>query len=226
MIKQQSHQGVAGNASTKNGFTLIEILVSFSIVTIVMGLLYGTFRSTIKTAEKIDQDADAHRIARIVFYQLTKDLSMFNQSQGTGSSSTGSATPFGALRLIGENRSRFIDGSNYSDDTIAFVSLSAPPVLQGFSELDRAEIHYSLSEESLIREVKLRNKPIKNEVGESVLGLNFRYFDGKKREWADEWDPSLTNEMPLAMEVTLIVKAPFKEKTFKTTVGIPLAGSL
>jgi len=213
-----------------NGFTLIEILVSFSIVTILMGLLYGTFRSTIETAEEVDKDVDRYRMARIVFYQLTKDLSMLNQeNQAPGSSTSAEAgTAFGTLRLLGENRSRFIEGSSYPDDTIAFRSLSAPPVLQGFSESDRAEIVYSLSEESLIRDVKYRNKPIQNEVGESMLGFNIRYYNGKKQEWADEWDPSITDGIPLAMEVTLILKGapPFKEKTFRTTVGIPLAGSL
>ena len=215
----------------ENGFTLIEILVAFSIVTILMGILYGTFRATTDTAEHIENNADPYRISRIVFYQITKDLSMLNQEAPTGTTSqltqlTASETSFGSLRLLGENRSRFIEGSNYPDDTIAFLSLSAPPVLRGFSKSDRAEISYSLSDQSLIREAKFRDKSVPNEVGESVLGFNLRYFNGQKQEWADEWDPRVTNGIPLAMEVTLILKAPFQEKAFKTTVGIPLAGAL
>ena len=213
------------------GFTLIEILVSFSIVAIITGLLYGTFRSTIQTAEELDRDTDSYRMARIVFYQLTKDISMFNQPVSAPSpagSGTGSVTAFGALQLVGENRSRFIEGVNYPDDTISFPSLADPPVLQGFSVTDQAEISYSLSGESLFRNVKFRDKPSKNEVGEFVLGLNVRYYDDAEKKWLDEWDPRLTTGIPLAMEVTLIVKGapPLKEKTFRTTVGIPLAGSL
>jgi len=213
----------------ENGFTLIEILVAFSIVAILMGILYGTFRATTDTAEHIENNADPYRISRIVFYQITKDLAMFNQETpiaGTTTQSAPSETSFGSRRLLGENRSRFVEGSNYPDDTIAFLSLSAPPVLRGFSESDRAEIAYSLSDQSLIREAKFRDKSVPNEVGESVLGFNLRYFNGKKQEWADEWDSRVTDGIPLAMEVTLILKAPFQEKAFKTTVGIPLAGSL
>lgn len=215
----------------ENGFTLIEILVAFSIVTILMGILYGTFRATTDTAEHIENNADPYRISRIVFYQITKDLAMFNQETpiaGTTPQSAPSETSFGSRRLLGENRSRFLEGSNYPDDTIAFLSLSAPPVLRGFSESDRAEIAYSLSDQSLIREAKFRDKSVPNEVGESVLGFNLRYFNGKKQEWADEWDSRVTDGIPLAMEVTLILKGspPFQEKAFKTTVGIPLAGSL
>jgi type II secretory pathway component PulJ len=202
-------------------------LVSFSIVTILIGILYATFRSTIKTSEAVDQDADSYRIARIVFYRLAEDLNMFNQEAALASSSS-ITTPFGALRLRGENKSRFISGSNYPDDTIAFRSLSLPPVLQGFAVPDRVEISYSLSEESLIRKAQFRDKQVNHEVGESVLGLNIRYYDSKKQEWIEEWDSSATEGIPFAMEVTLIVKvAPqFKEKMFRTIVGIPLAGAL
>ncbi len=209
----------------KRGFTLIEILISFSIVAVITALLYGTFRSTIKTAEAVDKDADAYRVARIVVYQLTKDLSMLHQvALVHGSSfSASSATPFGALQLVGENKSRFIDGANYPDDTISFVSLSSPPVLQGFAVADRAEIAYSLSESSLMRKIKFRNKPVENEVGDLVLGLNFRYYDNTKKEWLDEWDPRVTTGIPLAMEVTLTLKG---ASPFRTTVGIPLSGTL
>lgn len=216
----------AMRSPVKNGFTLIEILVSFSIVTILIGLLYGTFRATTDTAEDIENNADPYRISRIAFYQITKDLSMFSQKDiapAAGSpSSLGPETAFGSLRLLGENRSRFIEGSNYPNDTISFLSLAAPPVLRGFSESDRVEITYSLSEESLIRKAKFRDKPVLNEVGESVLGLNMRYFDRKKQEWVDEWDPRLTDGIPLAMEVTLILKghSPIKERIFRTTVEI------
>ncbi len=229
MSETQNRRGAT--RAPLNGFTLIEILVSFSIIAILVGILYGTFRATTETAENIEKDADPHRMARIVFYQLTKDLSMLNQDVtplGTALPFPGAGTPFGSLRLVGESRSRFIEGANYPDDTIAFRSLSSPPVLQGFSELDRAEISYVLSEESLIREVKFRNRPIKNEVSETMLGFNLRYYDNKKKEWANEWDPKVTDGIPFAVEVTLILKGspPFKEKTFRTTIGIPLAGSL
>jgi general secretion pathway protein J len=214
LIKRQNH-----------GFTLIEILVSLSIVTIITGLLYGTFRSTLKTAEAVEKETDSYRMARIVFYQITKDLTMFNQITPAAA---GSEPVFGATSLLGENKTRFFDGVNYPDDTIVFMSLSAPPVLRGFSVTDQAEISYSISEESLVRNTKFRDKPVKDEVGEFVLGFNLRYYDNKKKEWLNEWDPRLSTGMPLAMEITLILKGdtPLTAKTFRTTVGIPLADSL
>lgn len=198
----------------------------------ITGILYGTFRSTIKTAEVIEAETDSYRIARIVFYQLTKDLSMLTQFVPVAGSASSSSlsTPFGALQLLGENKTRFIDGANYPNDTLSFLSLSAPPVLQGFSVADQAEITYSLSEVFLLRNTKFRDKPVpvKNEVGEFVLGLNLRYYENTKKAWIDEWDSRVTAGMPLAVEVTLILKGdtPLNAKTFKTTVGIPLAGSL
>ena len=220
------------NTEKENGFTLIEILISISIVTILVGLLYGTFRSTVETSEAIDRDADPYRVSRIVFYQLTKDLTMFNQDAVATSTPVstfpGSQPLFGALQIHGESRSLFIDGANYPNDAIAFVSLARPPVLQGFSVLDRAEISYSISEGSLMRNTRFRNKPVKNEVGDAVLGINFRYFESQKKEWLDEWDPSATTGIPLAIEVTLILKGHLsvKERTFKTAIGLPSMGIL
>ena len=210
-----------------SGFTLIEILVSLSIVTIVTGLLYGTFRSTINTAEAVEKETDTYRIARIVFYQITKDVSMFYQT-APATSVAGLTPVFGTMQLVGENKTRFIEESNYPDDTLAFMSLSVPPVLQGFSVASQAEISYALTEESLIRNTKFMDKSVKDEVGESALGLNIRYYDDTKKEWIDDWDPRVTRGIPLAMEITLILKgdSPKQVKTFRTTVGIPLAGSL
>ncbi len=232
----------------KRGFTLIEILISISITAIIMTLLYGTFRATIASSEAVEQQAEPYRISRIVFYQLTKDLIMVHQKDPP-SDLLGLEPPFGSLPLKGEDRVRVIDGGVYSDDTIAFTSLSYQPDFAGLPISGTAEISYSLSGESLLRDARFLEKEVQNEVGESVLGFNLRYFEKEKQEWVDDWIPSReTPTLPSAIEVELVLKestpsstrfgfgvptggivAPVKailERKFKTIVEIPVAGVL
>jgi type II secretory pathway component PulJ len=222
-------KGILKNRS-EAGFTLIEILVSFTIVIIVVGMLYGTFRSTINTSEQIDKESGSFRSARVAFYQMTKDIGMLSQKEPNAqtsslSLSSDTKTPFGAIRLRGADGSRFANGANYPNDSISFASFSAPPLLRGFSESNRVEIAYSISEDVLTRKAQYRNQSVQNEVSDLVLGINFRYFDKKKLEWRDEWDPRDQPESPMAIEVTLIFKghSDFSDRKFQTTVGIASA---
>ncbi|MEK7702906.1 MAG: type II secretion system protein GspJ [Nitrospirota bacterium] len=212
------------------GFTLVEILISISIVTVVVGLLYGTFRSTIETSEQLDQEANPFRLSRLVFYQITRDISMsIHPKAATASASNlNTDSSFALSPLKGENRSHFMNESYYPNDSITFPSLATPPVLQGFSEWRQANISYSLSGSVLTRKVQYVDRAVENEVAESVLGLDLRYFDGKKQEWADEWNSEEQKENPQAIEVILILKESDEspERRLQTRVEIPSPKSL
>ncbi len=211
----------------KRGFTLIEILVSLSIFAVLVTLLYGTFRSTTDLSEALDKRADSFRLARVAFYHLTKDLSMIYQkppnNQAASGASPGLETeslPFGALRLEGTDQDRQIEGGTYPNDTLAFTSFAHQPIRTTLPIFDVAEISYSLSGKALVRSAQFREERVPNTLGQSVLGLNIRYFDGKEKKWLDEWVPSPTQGLPLAIEVQLTLEGP-PIRTFETTTQIP-----
>ncbi|MEK7286852.1 MAG: type II secretion system protein GspJ [Nitrospirota bacterium] len=212
------------------GFTLIEILISFSIVMLVVGILYSTFRSTIATSEQMDRESDPFRLARVAFYQMTRDISMIHDKVEAKNQNTvfDTGASFGTTLLNGKDSSRFFDGENVPNDSVTFLSFAAPPVLQGFPEWGQAEISYSILENALIRRVRFRDRPDENELGEFVVGLNFRYFDVNKEEWRDEWDSKEQQGSPAAIEVTLMIKKHFEGavRTLQTRIEIPLVKSL
>jgi general secretion pathway protein J len=228
--------------SRGHGFTLIEVLISLSIMAVITSLLYGTFRTTVKTTAAIDEEAETYRNARVIFHQLTQDLSMIYQKpqpQGGGLPSTffGEEPRFGDLRLKGEDKIRLAEANVYPADILSFISFSYQPVRKGVPLSGRAEITYSLSEDLLIRDARFRESNTQNEVGEGVLGLDFHYFDGKNEKWVDEWLPDSAGQLPRAIEIELILRASSSasegdtdrgdpslyERRFKTTVEIPFS---
>lgn len=225
-------------ALSAGGFTLIEVLISLSITAVIVSLLYGTFRTTIQSAQDIDKQADAYRISRVVFYQLAKDIRMIYQKKTAKvTQQIESDPPFGALSFKAEDDVRLAEGDIYPADTLHFTTLSFQPVSKGIPLSGQAEISYSLSEQVLTRNARFREKSVANDLSESVLGLNFRFFDAKKNEWVDEWEP--VNTIPQAIEIELTIKTspslsptqtlldvPLQKRSFKTTVEIPASEAL
>jgi len=222
-------------AASDHGFTLIEVLISLSITAVIVSLLYGTFRTTIQSAQDIDKQAEAYRISRVVFYQLAKDIRMIYQK--TAKQQIESDPPFGALSFKAKDDVQLEEGDIYPADTLYFTTLSFQPVSKGIPLSGQAEVSYSLSKQVLTRNARFREKGITNDLAESVLGLNFRFFDEKKKEWVDEWEPQ--EALPQAIEIELTVKAsesesparalldnPLQKRSFQTTVEITASEAL
>ncbi|MDC4222918.1 MAG: hypothetical protein MPW15_01385 [Candidatus Manganitrophus sp.] len=48
-----------------------------------------------------------------------------------------------------------------------------------------------------MHEAALANeRVIRNEIGEEVLGINFRYLNRTDKNWVDRWDSETTKELP------------------------------
>src|SRR5262245_27152450 len=61
-------------ASSLKGFTLLEVLIASSILSIVLTILYGVFSQTL-TSKRIAEDRSAlSRTARIVLLRIGEDL--------------------------------------------------------------------------------------------------------------------------------------------------------
>jgi hypothetical protein len=62
------------------------------------------------------------------------------------------------------------------------------------------------------------------ELAESVVGLSFRYFDGK--DWAEQWNDADKRKLPKAVEIQLIIKdRAGQERRFTTQTDIPIGQS-
>lgn len=197
-MSRMSRMKRAGNEkSGRPGFTLIEIMISLTILAVIFTLIYGTFDSTYRISATMEQRADFYRLARLGVYHLSNDLSMIHGIPAGGAPAPAPAgtgappavLPRNALIFIGEDRSYSLAGDEFPNDRVQFTSVSHGRTMRDAPESDRVLISYYLEEQILIQERQLSNGvTTRNEIGESIQGLNFRYLDPSGRTWVDQWD--------------------------------------
>jgi XTP/dITP diphosphohydrolase len=195
-------------------FTLIEILIAMAMVSILMTFVYGAFNATTESAARVEEKAEEDRIARWGFHHILRDFSMaYLPNPVHGQPRTA---------FEGEDRTHFVDGRDYPNDTVRFATLSSRPSRADAAESDQIEVAYLLEEGGLIRRETLSNGGVTSDaIGEGVLGINLRYL--QEKTWLEEW--KATGEaLPKAVEVELLLRTETDEpRRFKTVVSLPRA---
>ena len=207
----------------RRGFTLIEILVALGIVAVLVTLLYETFNAVLRSTQQADEESELDQMARISMGIMVNEL---KSAYWRASDNQAASTPF---EFVGQDG---LSGLG-SSDTLRFTALSHARVAEGMTdpivsileyetfpapETEMADLVHieetnflSLSDNSLER----------YELAERVIGLNFRYFDGK--EWSDEWSAADRKKLPKAVEIQIFFKDyAGRERRFITQTDIPL----
>jgi type II secretion system protein J len=204
-----------------SGFTLLEVLVASTILSLVLAALYGVFSQTLTSKRLVENRAARARTARIALLRIGEDLQ--------------SALPpsAGNLRFVGETRL----SRNYPEDTLSFATLTRTASINHAQEGDLNTIGYTLepdptdiTQKQLVRRVRFALASENRSADEiapllyQVQGLRFRFFNG--RTWQDEWKPENTQEgLPQAVEATVYVADEHGEVSpFATVFTLPLAG--
>lgn len=182
---------------SESGFTLIEILISITIVALVLATVYGVFSGVSAAKNRLDQDSETYHKARVIFERFGKEL-------------------HGAY-LSKANKDSIFKGAKTETDNFTFElsTTSASPLSStgtGF-----ALVSYTVTEDSEADDgskVILRSeKPLlsKEETNNSRLmrlapGIEFFnmrfYADGS---WNDSWD-STSSGLPEMVEIELKIK--------------------
>lgn len=162
--------------SCQKGFTLIEVLVAMSILSIILGVIYSSFFAASRASKMVELDEDVYQTARSLFAMLTTELRSvyFDPTSGLG-------------------------GLNGSGNSIGFVTTSHVRKAKDSKEGFMAEVSYffdssSLGEqEYLIKSVDPsvdsdydsggRLYPLTDRVEE----MNITYHYPEDDEWLEEW---------------------------------------
>jgi len=194
------------------GFTLIEVLISLVILATLVTLVYGAFNATAQSARRMETEEEGYRVVRWGFHHIMRDLSMaYAHPSGNA-----------AAAFAGTDQSRWHAEGEYPDDAVRFVALSHERILPNAPESERHEVGYALQKDVLVRKtVRSNGASQSDEIGDGVLGLNFRYL--KSDIWQDEWDAE-EKRLPDLVEVEVILRdAGQTPRRFKTAVRIPMA---
>ena len=215
----------------QQGFTLLEVLVAGTILSIVLAALYGVFSQTLTSQRRAEAQATRSRAARIVLLRLGDELR------------ASPLMPASSRRFLGELQRE----GQYPATALTFVSAlpsmhSVPGVDGGLSTVryrlvpeEAGAVRYRLIRQ-VSHDIGANREPPDQAVGaypliSHVRGFRARFFDG--REWRDEWgQDSASSQLPRAVEIRLYLDGSRHEPNtrsaehvvqFSTLVELPLA---
>jgi type II secretion system protein J len=210
------------------GLTLLEILVSITVIGLVMGLVYGAYTSNIEAIELGRQDSRVFQTARVVLDLMRKDL----ESAFLGAHRADKGYPLG---MVCENQE--IEGR--PADRIDFTALTHLSSGEGDVETDLCEIGYYLVEDKeeggLIlyrRDHGILDKDLAaggrlDELTTMATELDITFWDDEGTEypnWNSLEEPH-GGELPSLIRVRLNLKDSFgSERTFEALVHPALGG--
>ena len=185
----------------RNGFTLVELLISLTILSIILVIVLGAFRVGVRAWEKGEQDIDSNQRSRIVLDLVKQQLSSI------------------VLKKITVNtQSFFLKGDAKSLEFVSMLSLDPG------NEFGSVYVKYVVKEkedqkESLAfyeRNIVFMDKEFNpenlddndfHELISDAREVSFKYLkqpeEEKAYEWQETWDPEKDSGMPPAVKMIL-----------------------
>jgi len=185
-----------------NGFTLLELLMSLTILSIIVVIIFGALRIGVRAWEKGEKQVDAHQRYRIVLDLMKQQLSSIRLKK---IKNEGQASFF----LKGDSKSlEFVSGvSMIPGNTFETVYVK----YQVKNEERNAERLFFFEKNLVLIErapdlAELDDQAF-HELIPEVQSVAFKYLKGLgqagNQEWQPGWEPDTDGEMPLAVKIVL-----------------------
>ncbi len=179
------------------GFTLLELLISMTILSLITLLVFGAFRVGIRAWERGERDIDAHQRERIVLDLITRQIASIPVDTVQG---------LEAFAMKGDQKSlAFVSDIHLVPANTFGMVYVIYRVEEGE---DDGEI-LSLSERNVVLMVEDPDMD-SDELFTELIGSTEIAFAYLKRsegeevpEWQETWDPESETGFPLAVRVTL-----------------------
>ena len=198
--------------STRNAFTLLELIVAMSLMVVVSSCLYTALYTGFRAYRSAQAAVDPTSAAINVIELLKQDIGGVLPPGGTLAGAF-IGTDSGGLKGVDADSLEFYTTHVYMDDTQlnGRTTTANTPLVGGIGK-----VALLLEEDSekkdgtylLLRQVTTdllaprQMEPEEQVLCRNVVSLNLRYFDGSG--WVDEWDSTAdANSLPLAVEVDL-----------------------
>ncbi|MFH1073455.1 MAG: type II secretion system protein [Candidatus Firestonebacteria bacterium] len=179
--------------NNNRGFTLIEVAVTFAIVSVIILLVYKTFSTGLTVYERVRKETEALQGARSVLKMLTKDIRSIAGSTPVNEKlqKISGSTERSCCKLVG-------------DETSLDMITNSRPVTNYWPEYfprrsSRSGVTYyqaATNDENMpvcyFRKVKwdFAASPWANEEIErldGIIEIKISYFNGADKEWKNSW---------------------------------------
>ncbi len=196
-------------SSIPSGFTLLELMISLTIIGLVLVLVFGSLRIGARAWEKGERDIEIHQRQRVVLDNIKRQIASVCLREIKGDDGEGQG-----------NKSLFFRGDNEGMEFMTRIPM-VPTTRSGM-----VYVKYVVREEDTGEKMRLMlyekdaafiNKeedigdPDEADFFELIPGaenIQFEYLKGPEDErgdpeWQDAWDPETDKGIPLAVKVTL-----------------------
>ena len=205
----------------EGGFTLLELIVATTIFAMVVFASYALFEASRGVASRAEARAVLFQTARAALRAIERDLRGALPAVDSAEEAA----------LLGEDA----ETEELPMDRIEVTSVNIAVAVDGKEGLrgDASRVTYWVEEgRGLLRERRAALTPVTvfiereenvEEIAPDVAGLDLRYYG---EEWEIEWDSRVTRKLPRAVEVTIVVRAKwreeFMEESFTSRFHLPV----
>lgn len=212
-----------------SGFTLLEVIVSVSILAIIMAAIYSAYISNVEAIQVARENGHVQQTARTILELMTKDVqSALVETQVTPET----------VRLGFAGKTEERDGRRM--DRVDFTTLSHLALSEQEPSTDLCEVGYRVVEDEeqqgvllLVRrddaspDEDLTEGGVVQELSRNVLEFRITYEDtmGEERDSWELNEPGATPELPVLVKIRLTLKDDLnREHVFTTSIHPELAG--
>ncbi len=197
--------------SDQTGFTLIEVMVAVTILSLLLFTIYGVFSSVSTTKQRLEADGEGYHQARVIFDRMGREIrSAYTNRQNPDTIFSGGINEDGNPFLTLSTTAWTPQGGGGTGISLVHYELRDDTEFPGQKVLIRNESPLFGKEDLEIRDYRLA-------VGIEAMTLAF-YTDG---QWTDQWLEGL----PEMVQVGLAAKVNGREVPFVTTFEVPFLSS-
>lgn len=196
------------HATAPRGFSIMEIMVAATLLSIMGALMWTSFSGTLDAKERIEAATDRMDELRIAMNRMANEISCAYISQHFA-------------REERRTKTIFKEGGSGVGDRLMFTAFAHQPLVQDANESDQVVLTYYVDQDpdnaggptALIRKFKRRidEDPEYGGVEEAlctnVKEVTFDYWNDAAAEWRETWDTEgidTPNVLPKRVRITMV----------------------
>ena len=206
----------------KNGFTLLEIMIAITILSVIMGIVYSSFSAISESDRRISLASESSLKARNLFAMMTKEISsVFVPPLSLGDGELEDRLNYGFI-CAKEGDVQRIDFTTALSDTGSVSDVALKEI--GYYLMPREEGGYSLFKHiDMTPDSDISTGGSNYFLMDGVASLRYEFIKNED-EIVNELDASSKASLPKVVRVELsLVNAESDMETFSTTISLYLA---
>ena len=213
----------------RGAFTLLEILVAMFILTLIMGLVFGSFNGVFSNADRLNASGDLYEMADVCLGRMIDDLQAIHVLQPPRHKTPDMDEAPDIFRVVGTNE--IMGGNSFA--TLRFTSLAglAPDENSGgifeivyYVQGDDDGVYRLYRAENRFPYPEFEPKETDPVVCEQLLSLKLTYYDKEGREF-EAWDSDNDDyeySTPRAIRIELKLGSEENAYEFQTGINLPV----